>query len=76
MWPKGHDQLCCRVLGELARQVGTMGLVAAASISSQSMILGHLMVHELGHLLLDTDSHSPRGIMSSPGAEASSSALP
>ena len=43
-----------------------MGLVAAASISSQSMILGHLMVHELGHLLLDTDSHSPRGIMSSP----------
>ena len=30
---------------------------------SPSVILGHAMVHELGHLLLGTDSHSPSGLM-------------
>jgi hypothetical protein len=28
-----------------------------------SVILGHAMAHELGHLLLGTNSHSPTGIM-------------
>lgn len=31
--------------------------------SSPSMILGHAMAHELGHLLLGTNSHSPSGLM-------------
>jgi hypothetical protein len=30
---------------------------------SSSVILGHSMAHELGHLLLGTDSHSPNGLM-------------
>ena len=36
----------------------------------QELILGHLMAHELGHVLLGENSHSPQGIMStrlSPG---------
>jgi len=32
-------------------------------ISSTSTILGHIMAHELGHLLLGEDSHSADGIM-------------
>jgi hypothetical protein len=30
---------------------------------SPSVILGHAMAHELGHLLLGTNSHSPSGLM-------------
>jgi hypothetical protein len=32
---------------------------------SPSVILGHAMAHELGHLLLGTSSHSPNGLMRS-----------
>jgi len=31
--------------------------------ASPSVILGHAMAHELGHLLLGTNSHSPSGLM-------------
>ena len=31
--------------------------------TSPSVILGHAMAHELGHLLLGTNSHSPSGLM-------------
>ena len=31
--------------------------------ASPSVILGHAMAHELGHLLLGTNSHSPGGLM-------------
>ena len=31
--------------------------------ASPSVILGHVMAHELGHLLLGTNSHSPSGLM-------------
>lgn len=31
--------------------------------ASSSVILGHAMAHELGHLLLGTNSHSPSGLM-------------
>jgi hypothetical protein len=30
---------------------------------ARSMILGHALAHEIGHLLLGTDSHAPLGIM-------------
>jgi hypothetical protein len=30
---------------------------------SRAVILGHVLAHEVGHLLLGTDSHSPNGIM-------------
>jgi hypothetical protein len=33
------------------------------SHASPSVILGHAMAHELGHLLLGTNSHSPSGLM-------------
>jgi hypothetical protein len=31
--------------------------------ASPSLVLGHAMAHELGHLLLGTNSHSPSGLM-------------
>ena len=31
--------------------------------ASPSLVLGHAMAHELGHLLLGTNSHSPTGLM-------------
>ena len=31
--------------------------------ASLSRVLGHVMAHEIGHLLLGTNAHSPRGIM-------------
>jgi len=40
--------------------------VATLAVSSgipQSVVLGHAMAHELGHLLLGTDSHSVSGLM-------------
>ena len=30
---------------------------------ARAVILGYAMAHEIGHLLLGTSSHSPRGIM-------------
>ncbi len=30
----------------------------------QEVILGHLMAHEIGHVLLGDNSHSPQGMMS------------
>jgi hypothetical protein len=34
--------------------------------NAQEIILGHMMAHEIGHLLLGPDSHSRRGVMSFP----------
>jgi hypothetical protein len=34
--------------------------------ASKPMLLGHLLVHEIGHLLLGPNSHSPSGIMHVP----------
>jgi hypothetical protein len=31
--------------------------------ASLSRVLGHVMAHEIGHLLLGTNAHSPMGIM-------------
>jgi len=33
---------------------------------SRAVILGHILAHEIGHLLLGRDSHSPSGIMHVP----------
>ena len=30
----------------------------------RSLVLGHLMAHEVGHILLGENSHSPAGLMS------------
>jgi hypothetical protein len=32
---------------------------------SEGVLLGHIAAHEIGHLLLGEDSHSPHGIMES-----------
>ena len=37
--------------------------LARGDAASTAMILGHAMAHELGHLLLGTNSHSPVGLM-------------
>jgi len=37
--------------------------VAADGIADKSQVLGHAMVHEIGHLLLGPDSHTASGIM-------------
>jgi hypothetical protein len=37
--------------------------LARGNAASAAMIVGHAMAHELGHLLLGTNSHSPVGLM-------------
>jgi hypothetical protein len=44
----------------------TLGQKLAHRMAPLAMILGHLMAHEVGHLLLGGNSHSRRGIMSVP----------
>jgi len=55
---------------------GGADLLAKGSDSLRAVILGHLMAHELGHLLLGTASHSVAGLMHIPwsGAELGSAA--
>ena len=38
-------------------------LLAESRVASRDEILGHAIAHEIGHLLLGPDSHSPSGIM-------------
>lgn len=59
-----------RVL-ELAALHGGRGKVTredklAQRAAPRAVIFGHLMAHEIGHLLLGRGSHSPKGIMSTP----------
>ncbi len=42
------------------------GSVGASFENAQEIILGHMMAHEIGHLLLGPNSHSRRGVMSFP----------
>ena len=37
--------------------------IAEAGLASQPQILGHALAHEIGHLLLGSNSHSPTGLM-------------
>ncbi len=37
--------------------------LAEAGVTSEAVLLGHVMAHEIGHLLLGTGHHSPRGLM-------------
>jgi hypothetical protein len=37
--------------------------IAEAGLVSQPQILGHALAHEIGHLLLGSNSHSPTGLM-------------
>lgn len=42
------------------------GPLRGPTSETEATLLGHIMAHELGHLLLGTASHSERGIMSFP----------
>lgn len=42
------------------------GGVGTSFEHAQAIILGHMMAHEAGHLLLGMNSHSPSGVMSFP----------
>lgn len=44
----------------------TLAQVLSYRLPGRAMILGHLMAHEIGHLLLGRDSHCRKGIMSVP----------
>jgi hypothetical protein len=48
-----HAWIFCDLLKDAAAQSGV----------NQSLLLGAVMAHELGHLLLSTDSHSTSGLM-------------
>jgi len=37
--------------------------LAESEVASRDQILGYIIAHEIGHLLLGPDSHSPKGIM-------------
>jgi hypothetical protein len=37
--------------------------IAKAGLAAPPQILGHALAHEIGHLLLGSNSHSPQGIM-------------
>ena len=45
------------------------GGVGTSFLDAQAIILGHMIVHEVGHLLLGPESHSARGVMSFPWDE-------
>lgn len=68
--PRGNDDPGATIVG-LAAQSGNWaqvfyGRVAAAAAErpvSISLILAHVIAHELGHLLLPPASHTPVGIM-------------
>lgn len=42
------------------------GAVGSSFEDAQAIILGHMMAHEVGHLLLGPDSHGSRGVMKFP----------
>ena len=42
------------------------GSISGSHEEVEALILGHMLAHEVGHLLLGPRSHSPRGVMSFP----------
>src|SRR5262249_31066858 len=38
-------------------------LTREQQLVSQAQVLGHAVAHEIGHLLMGTNSHAPRGLM-------------
>ena len=46
--------------------VGGAAILARGFKSLEPLMLGHLVAHEIGHLLLGTSAHSVRGLMRSP----------
>jgi len=53
---------------ELVVDLAYHGGVGTSFADAQALILGHLMAHEVGHLLLGPNSHSSKGVMSFPWA--------
>ena len=49
-----------------AEQLAYYGPFRGPLKASRAIVLGHLIAHEIGHLLLGPGSHAPSGIMSSP----------
>lgn len=69
-WASGEDSLGFAILPG-AGKAGTMAYIfydrveklASTGDASASQVLGHVMAHEIGHLLLNTPGHSDVGIM-------------
>jgi len=59
---RAEDLAACRVPGRSQ----TVGQFLTLRMPARAMILGHLMAHEIGHLLLGVNSHATKGIMQTP----------
>jgi hypothetical protein len=58
------------IFAKRAEQLALSGPFSAGYDAARAVVLGHLIVHEIGHLLLGPGSHSRTGIMSSPWSQA------
>jgi len=54
------------VFVEESERLAYYGSFPTSFETTRAVVLGHLIAHEVGHLLLGPDSHSRRGIMSFP----------
>ncbi|MCP5119026.1 MAG: hypothetical protein GY953_50120 [bacterium] len=71
-WPNDRRHLAYSILerGRFGNLAGVyldrVARVASRERASLELVLGHVMAHEIGHLLLGPDSHSRRGVMRFP----------
>jgi hypothetical protein len=66
----GVDSIGSDALGSAARETGRAWIftqrvieMSLSNLRDPDVVLGRVMAHEIGHLLLHEHSHSPRGIM-------------
>ena len=63
---KGQPGTKISLFFERVLDLAYYGEVGTGFEDAQAIILGHMMAHEIGHLLLGPDSHGPSGVMSFP----------
>lgn len=81
-WPVGSAS-CGLALTGLPGEHGSLAIIDEACITAQSgpvshlwaALMGHVLAHEIGHLLMGRDSHSPSGLMSARWTKAEQSEL-
>ncbi len=61
--PEGRFSVCAYVFAHRVKELAKHLSAGVAGRFSSDVILAHGMTHEIGHLLLGPDSHSPSGIM-------------
>ena len=63
---KGLPGQSIRLFVERVLDLAYYGGVGTSFEDAQAIILGHMILHEVGHLLLGPNSHSPSGVMGFP----------